>query len=78
VYWPGLPGTYKSGPETYYRWLALEYAARCGGIHHGLIETLFRYNNRSRMGSFLHRLQNLCTAHGDKSWCTERPPASPF
>jgi hypothetical protein len=28
--------------ETYYRWLALEYAFRCGRIHHGLVETRFR------------------------------------
>jgi len=30
----------------------------------GLFETLFRYNGRSRMGGFLHRLQGCCAAHG--------------
>jgi hypothetical protein len=43
--------------ENYYRWLALQYAAQRGRIHHPLVETLFRYNGRPRMGGFLHRLQ---------------------
>jgi hypothetical protein len=46
--------------ETYYRWLALEYAAQRGRIHHRLVETLFRYNGRPSMGGFLHRLENIC------------------
>jgi len=46
--------------ETYYRWLAIQYAARCGRIHADLIDTLFRYNGRSRMGGFVARLQTLC------------------
>lgn len=50
--------------ETYYRWLALQYAAQCGRIHHVLVETLFRYNGRSRMAGFLHRLERLSVAHG--------------
>jgi hypothetical protein len=50
--------------ETYYRWLALQYAGQCRRIHRGLVETLFRYNGRSRMGGFLHRLENLCRPHG--------------
>jgi hypothetical protein len=45
--------------ETYYRWLALQFAAQCGRIHHGLVETLFRYNGRPRMGGFLHRLEQM-------------------
>jgi hypothetical protein len=45
--------------ETYYRWLALQYAAQCKRIHHRLVETLFRYNSRPRMGGFLHRLAEL-------------------
>jgi len=51
--------------ETYYRWLALQYAAQCGRIHHVLVETLFRYNGRSRMAGFLHRLERLSAAHGE-------------
>jgi hypothetical protein len=54
--------------ETYYRWLALQYAAQCGRIHPDLIETLFRYNARSRMGRFVARLEALCRqAQGDRS-----------
>ena len=45
--------------ETYYRWLALQYAEQCGRIHHRLVETLFRYNSRPRMGGFLHRLEQM-------------------
>jgi hypothetical protein len=45
--------------ENYYRWLAVQYATRCGRIHQGLIETLFRYNGRSRMAGFLDRLGKL-------------------
>jgi hypothetical protein len=46
--------------ETYYRWLAIQYAARCGRIHAELIETLFRYNARAHMGRFVARLETLC------------------
>lgn len=46
--------------ETYYRWLAVQYAEQCGRIHRGLVETLFRYNGRSRMAGFLNRLNRLC------------------
>jgi hypothetical protein len=46
--------------ETYYRWLAIQYAAQCGRIHPELVETLFRYNARSRMGRFVARLEALC------------------
>jgi hypothetical protein len=35
--------------ETFYRWLALQYAAQCGRIHYPLVETLFRYNGRPRV-----------------------------
>jgi hypothetical protein len=45
--------------ENYYRWLALQYAAQQGRIHQRLVETLFRYNARSRMGSFLDHLEAL-------------------
>lgn len=52
--------------ETYYRWLAIQYAARCGRIHSELVETLFRYNARPRMGRFVARLEALCRrAPGD-------------
>lgn len=46
--------------ETYYRWLAIQYAAQCGRIHAELIDTLFRYNARARMGYFVAKLEALC------------------
>lgn len=46
--------------ENYYRWVALQYAAQCGRIHPRLVETLFRYNARPRMGGFLFRLEQMC------------------
>ena len=46
--------------ENYYRWLALQYAAQCGRIHAELVDTLFRYNARSRMGRFVAQLEALC------------------
>jgi hypothetical protein len=48
---------YMKSMETYYRWLAVQYAAQRRRIHYGLVETLFRYNGRPRMGGFLHRLE---------------------
>ena len=52
--------------ETYYRWLAIQYAVQCGRIHPELVETLFRYNGRARMGRFVARLGALCRrAPGD-------------
>ncbi len=45
--------------ETYYRWLAIQYATQCGRIHSELLETLFRYNARPRMGRFVARLEAL-------------------
>ena len=57
--------------ETYYRWLAIQYAARCGRIHAELVETLFRYNARPRMGRFVARLEALCRrAPGDSESLT--------
>ena len=46
--------------EKYYRWLALLYASQCGRVHSNLVNTLFRFNSRARMGDFLHRLEELC------------------
>lgn len=55
--------------ETYYRWLAIQYAAQCGLIHDSLIKTLFRYNRRLEMPRFMSRLNELarqapCKAQG--------------
>jgi hypothetical protein len=57
--------------ENYYRWLALQYAAQRGRIHHRLVETLFRYNGRPRMGGFLHRLEECITSRSP-SWNPEQ------
>lgn len=46
--------------EVYYRWLCMLYAERRWRIHHKLVETLFRYNGRHLMGSFLAKLKNIC------------------
>jgi hypothetical protein len=48
--------------ETYYRWLALQYAAQCGRLHEELLEALFRYNARAHMARFVVRLEELCRA----------------
>jgi hypothetical protein len=52
--------------ETYYRWLAIQYAERCGRIHPELVETLFRYNARPRMGRFVAQLEALCRRASDE------------
>ena len=52
--------------ETYYRWLAIQYAKRCGRIHPELVETLFRYNARPRMGRFVAQLEALCRRASDE------------
>ncbi|MSU21483.1 MAG: hypothetical protein EXS30_08810 [Pedosphaera sp.] len=49
--------------EVYYRWLCRLYAEQCGRVHRGLVETLFRYNARHRMGGFLARLERACQDH---------------
>ncbi len=48
--------------KSHYRWLAVQCAARRRRIHYRLVETLFRYNSRPRMGGFLHRLEE-CIAN---------------
>lgn len=51
--------------EVYYRWLCELYARRCGRIHRPLVETLYRYNYRHRMGAYLSKLDELCRSHHD-------------
>lgn len=45
--------------EVYYRWLCLLYAQKRGRIHPRLVETLYRYNHRHRMGGFLLKLEAI-------------------
>jgi hypothetical protein len=59
--------------EIYYRWLAVQYAARCGRIHSELVETLFPYNARPRMGRFVARLEALSRRAPDTN-CPPSPP----
>lgn len=42
--------------ETYYRWLSRRYAEQFGRLHQGLVDTLFRYNNRHRKGRYIATL----------------------
>jgi hypothetical protein len=46
--------------EVYYRWLCLEYASQKQRLHSGLLNTLFRYNDRHRMGGFIEKLKSIC------------------
>ncbi len=46
--------------EVYYRWLCLEYARQKQRLHSGLLNTLFRYNGRHRMGGFIEKLKLIC------------------
>ena len=46
--------------EVYYRWVCELYARQRGRIHRPLVETLYRYNNRHRMGVYLSKLAALC------------------
>ena len=53
--------------EVYYRWVCLLYAHQRGRIHSDLVETLYRYNNRHRQGSFVAKLQAICAARDSGS-----------
>ena len=42
--------------ERYYRWVSKEYAKTFNRIHRGLVDTIFRYNNRFKKGRYLATL----------------------
>jgi len=42
--------------ENYYRWVSRLYAQTFGRPHMGLVDTIFRYNNRERRGYYLATL----------------------
>jgi hypothetical protein len=42
--------------ETYYRWLSRKYALACGRLHAGLVDTIFKYNNRHMRGAYIATL----------------------
>ncbi len=39
--------------EKYYHWLCKRYVRTFGKLHMGLVDTLFRYNNRHRKGQYM-------------------------
>lgn len=45
--------------EKYYRWVSKNYAKSLGKLHMPLVDTIFRYNNRSRKGRYLTTLAGL-------------------
>ena len=42
--------------EKYYRWLSKRYALQFGRLHMGLVDTIFRYNQRDRKGRYINTL----------------------
>ena len=42
--------------ESYYKWLSRKYAVRFGRLHTGLVDTIFRYNNRHMRGEYIATL----------------------
>jgi hypothetical protein len=42
--------------EKYYRWVSKRYAREFGKLHKGLVDTIFRYNNRHAKGRYLSTL----------------------
>lgn len=42
--------------EKYYRWLSKRYALRFGRLHKGLVDTIFRYNQRHHKGRYIATL----------------------
>ncbi len=45
--------------ERYYRWVSMRYAQTFGRLHQGLVDTIFRYNNRERRGHYLAHMARL-------------------
>ena len=39
--------------EKYYRWLSKLYVKAFGKLHMGLVDTIFRYNNRDHKGRYI-------------------------
>lgn len=49
--------------ERYYRWLSKRYALAFGKLHSGLVDTIFRYNNRDHKGRYIARLAGTMVEH---------------
>lgn len=39
--------------EKYYRWLSKRYVQAFGKLHNGLVDTIFKYNNRDSKGRYI-------------------------
>lgn len=50
--------------EKYYRWLSQCYVKKFGHIHKGLVDMIFRYNNRDQKGLYI---ASLLAKYGEKS-----------
>ena len=42
--------------ENYYRWVSRQYAETYGALHMGLVDTIFRYNQRHKKGEYIASL----------------------
>ena len=42
--------------ENYYRWVSRRYAENYGRLHMGLVDTIFRYNQRHKKGEYIASL----------------------
>lgn len=47
--------------ENYYRWVSRRYADAYGRLHRGLVDAIFRYNNRHMKGAYLASLAGTRT-----------------
>jgi len=48
--------------EKYYRWVSKRYVETFGCLHHNLVDTIFKYNNRARKGKY------IVTLAGTRKW----------
>jgi hypothetical protein len=49
--------------EKYYRWVSKLYVMAFGTLHKGLVDTIFRYNNRDRKGRYIATLARTMKNH---------------
>ncbi|HDR16376.1 MAG TPA: hypothetical protein ENN79_13025 [Desulfobacteraceae bacterium] len=49
--------------ENYYRWISRRYAKVYGKLHMGLVDTIFRYNNRHKKGEYISSLAGTRKGH---------------
>lgn len=49
--------------EKYYRWLSKLYVMTFGKLHMGLVDTIFRYNNRDHKGRYIATLAGTMKNH---------------